>query len=363
MQRTKLVGFLFGAALALATFMPSPSLATILFAGGEDVDFTFIGSVSITTSAGQFRSGYARESVGAANSSTASDPPTNRFLTPVVANQTVLWIHGTNVAGLSSTTANNQMIGVYGSDGVRRLLVRQTGTNGQVKISKRDSGGTITDLVTCTVGAWPIGGGTQKLDWFVNYAVAGEVTLYVNGTQFCDYVGDVTTNSVTAVNQVDFAGQTSSAGINWSEVILSTTDTRSMNILTCYPVANGTNMAWTGSFANVNGTTANDATPLTSSASNQVGEFTCPALPAGSFSVPAVTQTARLLKGASGPQTFRFIIRPSSGSTDYDNGSDLSLTTNFANYSTVWSLNPACSCSWTTADVTTGVNQGAKSRP
>jgi hypothetical protein len=87
--------------------------------------------------------------------------------------------------------------------------------------------------------------------------------------------------------------------------------------------ANGVNQTWTGNQTNVNGTTANDATPLTTGSNNQTAEFTCPALPAGSFSVAAVKQSGRVLKGASGPQNFRFIARPSSGSTDFDSGSDI----------------------------------------
>lgn len=362
MQRTKFFGFLFGAVLALSAVMPAS--ATILYAGGEDVDFVVSGVVTVTTSGGVFRTGYAREALVADISS--GDPPTNIIQLPAAfANQSTIWVHfeSFNSTG-NNNTVNNQYIGIYGSDGVRRLLVRGTGTNGQVKITKSDTARTMTDLCTATSGAWPLVALTN-VDIFVNYAVAGQVTMYVNGVQTCNFTGDVTTNSITSVNRVDFAsaGATTTNKTNWSEVIVSDSDTRSLNLFTCAPQANGVNMMWIGSFANVNGTTANDATPLSTGSNNQTAEFTCPALPAGSFTVPAVVQVGRVLKGASGPANFRFIARPSSGSTDFDSGSDIPVTTNFANYRNIWATNPACSCAWTTPDVTTGVNFGVVSKP
>lgn len=356
----------FAALVTLAAVIPSRAPATILFAGGEDIDFTVNGTITYSTSAGGFRAGFARGSLQPANS--GAGPSVNWFKLPTnLANQTILWIHSVGLQGntLTGTTLNGEYISVFGSDGVQRLMIRGTGTASTVKVSKKDGSGTYTDLCTGTTGAWPFGSAPHKLDWFINYAVAGEVTLFVDGVQFCDFQGDVTTNGITAVNNVLFGsgGCGATCSMIYSEIVIATTDTRSMNLMTCYPVANGTNQQWTGSFANVNGFQANDSTPLTSGTSNQIAEFTCPSLPAGSFSVPAVTQSARLLKGASGPSTFRFIMRPSSGSTDYDSGSDIALTTNFTNYAFIWATNPACSCAWTTADVTTNVNQGAKSRP
>ena len=149
----------------------------------------------------------------------------------------------------------------------------------------------------------------------------------------------------------------------WSEIILSTTDTRSMNLMTCAPQANGVNMAWSGSFANVNPTTINDASVISTGSSGNIAEFTCPSLPSGSFTVPAVTQSARFVTGAGGPQSFYYIARPSSGSTDYNNGSTQTGTSVFGSYYHIWAQNPACSCGWGTGDLQTGVNFGIESQP
>jgi hypothetical protein len=350
--------------LALALLfaaLPAHATTTILFAGGEDTDLTLTGSVAVDTTSAHFRSGYAREDLNIATQ-TVADPPANRITTPAVANQTIMWVHAVSYNGGSLISSNAQMMGLFGSDGVRRLLVRATGTANQVKISTRNTAATITDLVTCTSGAWT-SLSTIKVDWFTNYAVSGETTLYINGVQVCDFVGDVTTNSVTAVNQADFASPSNVTPIGWSEIILATGDTRSMNLFTASPVANGSNMTWSGSCTNINPTTINDASVISTGSSGNIAECTAPSLPSGSFTVPAVTQTARFQAGASGPQSFYYIARPSSGSTDYNNGSAQTGTTSFANYQHVWSQNPACSCGWGTGDLGTGVNFGVESQP
>jgi hypothetical protein len=366
--------FLAGALVALALsfaapdvgLAPLPAEATILFAGGEDIDAAFTGVVNISTTAGQFRSGYARLALVPDNPGSVVDPPSNRFTIPAFANQSTVWIHAETFQfnGTATTTSNQQAVGIFGSDGVRRILIRGTGTNGQVKISTRNTAGTITDLVTCTSGSWPVAALT-KLDIFLHYAVSGEITLYAGGVQFCDFIGDVTTNSVTAVNQADFAATTTSASrqIDYSEIIVATTDTRSLNLFTCSPAANGTNMTWTGSFSNVNPNTINDAVQISTGSNAQIAEFTCPSLPAGSFTIPAVAQTIRLTIGSSGPQNFNFITRPATGSTDYDTGSTTAGTGAYANYQHVWSVSPATSSAWTPAEVTTGFNEGVESEP
>jgi hypothetical protein len=339
----------------------SSAFATILFAGGEDLDVSLIGGTTVSTGATTFRSGYARSSLGVSNAA-ITDPPGIRIVTTVFANQATIWVHAENFSNGGGTTSGFQPIGIYGSDGVRRLLLRGTGTANQVKISTRNTAGTITDLVTCTLSAYPTTSLT-KVDWFINYAVAGRATLYAAGVQICDYSGDITTNSVTAVNQVDFANFGSTVGTFWSEIIVATTDTRDMNLATCAPQANGTNQTWTGTASNVNPTTINDASAITTATSNAIAEFTCPSLPAGTFTVPAVVQSARVQIGSTGPQNYRFIARPGSGSTDYDSGADIVGSTSFANSGPlIWATNPAGGA-WSTGDLGAGTNFGLKSRP
>jgi hypothetical protein len=336
----------------------SPAHATILFAGGEDIDYAQNGVVTVDTGSAQHRTAFSRYALDPA--AVSGSPPVNHITSPTFTATTSFWVSMQTQTSGTSTSANNEGVTLYGSDGVRRLYLRGSGLN-IIKVSKRNAANTFTDLVTCNA-SYPTGP-LEKVDWFINYAVAGQVTLYRNGVQFCNFTGDVTTDGITTLNQIEFGSFNTVFLTSFSEMIVSTTDTRSMNLFTCAPAANGTNQTWTGNQTNVNANTANDATPLTTPSNNQTAEFTCPALPAGSFSVPAVITAGRALRGTTGPQNFRFVARPSSGSTDFDSGSDIPMTTNFANYRFKWDTNPACSCAWTTNDVTTGVNFGVLSKP
>ena len=134
--------------------------------------------------------------------------------------------------------------------------------------------------------------------------------------------------------------------------------------MTLAPTANGTNMAWTGAYTNVNPTTINDASFIYTGSNSQVAEFTTGALPSGTaWTVVALSQTARLLVGATGPSTASFILRPATGSTDYPLCAGTAPITSFANYSCITALNPASSAAWAPADLGTGFNMGLESTP
>lgn len=348
-------------ALALIFLSCIPAHATILWAGGEDVDGQLIGTVSTNTSSTFYRSGYARLALGATFNS-VTDPPANRFMTPVVANQSTLWVHAETYQGVGNLTSlGMNALSIYATDGLPHIMIRGTGTAGQIKLSKESASSTYTDLATCTSGVWPAAS-LHKLDLFLHYAVAGEVTLYIDGTQACDFIGDVTTDSLTAVNQVSFAGINISTETDyWSELILSDSDTRNMNLVTLSPAANGTTMAWSGTVSNVNGTNYNDTSALTTGTSNLIAEFTTGTLPAGSFTIPAVVQSARVEIGTSGPQHFCYVVRPGSGSSDFCS-SNIAPTTAFANYQNIWAQNPATSGGWTNGDLS-GIQYGIQSEP
>ncbi len=351
--------------LGLLTWEPAG--ATILFGGGEDLDVTTYGAVTIDTgNTNQRRTSYARSSFSITNVGTAGDPSFNRIVTPVFANQASIWIHAeTGETTDLITRSGDHALCVFGSDGVCRFVIRGTGSYSQVKLSKRTSAAVYTDLVTCSAG-WPLLLAT-KFDLFLNYAVSGSVTLYSNGVPLCTYTGDVTTDGVTAVNQVYFASPNnpSFAGpVYWSEIIIATTDTRDMNLFTCAPQANGTTQNWTGAASDVNEVTINDATSISTTSTGTVGNFTCPSLPAGSFTVPAVIQSARIQGIAGSITNFRFNSRPAGAGSDFDTTADIPVTGVFGNYpNSIITTNPNTSGAWTTSALGAGVNFGIKSRP
>src|SRR5689334_5126527 len=147
---------------------------TILFAGGEDVDFTITGSYSDVLTAGLYRSSFARcaLTLGAP----VADPPVNRAAAALASAQSQFWFHAQWAIGSLLTTSNAQMIR-FMDGSTCRLIVRGTGTNQTFKISTRTAAGVITDLVTSSAATYTASTAVA-LDIFINYAVAGQITLY-----------------------------------------------------------------------------------------------------------------------------------------------------------------------------------------
>lgn len=358
-------------ALLLAVAVQHAS-ATVLSAGGEDVDFTCPGTCTTDTTAGRFRSDWARSAYRFRDLSVV-DPPPSRGILPNFSPQSSIWVHGryfnlSNNAGDPATSANSQLLRVMGADGNPAIVIRATGTNGQVKISKRSAAGTFTDLVTCSSSTFPTGG-LDQFDMSLDYAVAGSVTLYVGTSSFCTYSGDVTTDGRTQVQAVELSaarvGLGGTSGGAWSEVIVSTLDTRSKTVLRGTATGNGNSIEFSGT----NVCTAifpsnpyDDAAVATSATAEEVQECTVfSTIPAGTFTVDAVVQSARASRGSSGPQNVQFVVR--TGGADYPSASS-ALSINPGVASVIWQFNPATGSFWSTGDITdAGFNAGVKSKP
>lgn len=360
------------ALLALAAFTSviasAPASATLLYSGGEDVDFVCSGACFVGTAS--YRTGWARQAYGMVGVS--SDPPTNRFATPAFTASATLWVHGqfcvlsgnnSSACGNASTSSGYHMLRIYDSAGNPTLVVQGTGTSGQVRISSRTSGGAFTTLVTCSSAMTT---SLSQLDLYVSYGTSGQVTLYSNGVQVCDYSGDVTNgDGATTLNMAEFASPTNTWGM-WSEIIIATTDTRAMSRLTANTVANGNTTGFSGTnicSAIWNAASYNDANYGYSGSTNVIHECTVNnSIPAGAYNVIGLVMSTRALVGASGPLHFNFVTR--TGGTDYTS-SDYAPTTSFSNISNyIQTVNPATSNPWAISDFqAAGFNIGLETKP
>jgi hypothetical protein len=348
---------------------------TLYFVGGEDSSFTFTGTVAVLTNSNVFRSAFSREAVGSAASSpvTTAWPMGFSMATPQWGPVSSFWCHGQYAQNSPSfgnfsnaTTASAILMALADSGGVGRILIRGTGTAGQVKISTRNAAGTIVDLVTSAAGAIPAPGNgvPVTLDLFVNYAVSGQVTLYANGANIADTGPgvNVTTDSATALGQLflGFMLNTTFSG-GWSECIVQSTTTQGMSLWTLVPAAAGNTQSWTpNTVADINKTTINDSTFISTTGTAALSEWTTnTTVPPGVWSVAAVVEEGRLSVGTTGPQHFEWLIRTADGS-DHTTGT-IAPTNSFSNFTQQWLTNPHTGSAWATGDITTGFNIGVES--
>jgi hypothetical protein len=346
--------------------------ATLLYAGGEDIDFVCSASSTcrVTTDSRAFRSVWAREAYEVPNSG-GSDPATNRFATPPFSPNSTLWIHSQfciDDNGCNSenrTNSSTQMLRVLDSSGNPTIIINGTGTAGQLVITSRTAAGAFTTLATCSNA---FGISLTQLDFYINYGASGEVTLYSNSVKICDFVGNVTNgDGATTLDQVEFANPNGNAGWGvWSEVIIATTDTRAMARFTAQTVANGNATGFSGT--NIcssiwNATSYNDNNYGYSGSNSVLHECTInSSFAPGVYNVVALVMTARALVGASGPLHFDFLTRV--GGTDYASSDFAPLPTfsNIGNY--IQTTNPATGNPWGVTDFTAaGFNVGEETKP
>lgn len=342
-------------------------MTTLYFAGGEDTSFILSSIFSYNPSANYYRTGYARASICPIGSTGLVNPVASYAATPQLGALTSFWIHArANHINNFTPPLNHVIMAVYDSGGLARILVLGTGTAGQIKLCTCNTAGTITTLVTSAAGAivTNLANAPPAWDLFVNYAVSGQVTLYVNGVNIADTGAgvNVTTNSITSVSQAVFAGcDNGSGGGNgtaWSEVIIQDTSTLGLALVTLPPLAAGNTQSWTpNTVGDVNAVQINDVNFVAATAANALSEWTvATTLPTGTWTIEAVVQEARVSIGATGPQHFEWLVRTTDGS-DHVTGS-VAATTGFVNYSNIWTTNPHTAAAWLAGDL---INAGIES--
>lgn len=354
----------------------------ILFAGGEDMDFAIytglvaVGTagVSINTTAGYFRSGYARYAL--TNLSNTNPVLTNTFFFAtqpwVGTTATTFWSSAQYSMFITSGTLSNTNAGIamwwLSSDNVIRLRIRNPSSTGvgalppvACNVEKVNAAGTVTLLGTTS--AMFSQGSLAKIDVYINYAVAGQISIYQNGSRVFNYTGDVTTDGVTALAQLRLGSVAQIALGNaysaWSEVIVSTRDTRAMSLITQAPSAAGTTTSWTGTAAQVNANTASDANPNYTGTAAAVQQYTATAVPSGAYGILTAITTLRAAGGSTGPQNIQANVR--TGGVDYF-GSTSALDLSWQRITYAWDTNPGTAAAWTIADLNAaGFNMGFKS--
>ncbi len=319
-------------------------MVTIYFGGGEDSELFQVGGALVATTANTFRSTYARCSLEAV---TSSSPKADYWQNNLgfAGSPTSFWFSARLAAPTSAAAASAQLLNfVDGSNYPRlRLLFTTTTFPSTLTVQKVNTAGTGTTLAN-TLIAWGFNpSGTNipdKLDiQFVN-AVSGSVDIYYNLQHVFSYTGDTTTETTTIAGvQLSMSG--GGVGCYWSEIVVGDTDTRSYNLQTLAPVANGnTHNFDTGSPAasNVNEITLSDATLDGSTTNGQIDQYTIPAIAAGTYSIVSIGVSARMQKGATGPSKMDLGVR--SSGTDYWS-SDQTLTVAWATYQNWWATDPA----------------------
>jgi hypothetical protein len=223
-----------------------------------------------------------------------------------------------------------------------------TSTIGKLGLYKRDAG--TNTLIASEAGLSLSTGALHRVDMHVvSYGASATVNVFLDGVLLITFTGAVNASGVTDLDQVwdMFEGSYSP----WiSEVLVADEDTRPyQGIVTHALTGAGTTDSWTGVYSTINQTAISDATPNYSNTSNQDQGFNITDMPAGVFSIAAFRAVMRAAKSAS-PTPAQIAMGFNSGGS-VAVGSDQAITTSYATYAQIFTVNPVTGVAFTLAEM------------
>jgi len=233
------------------------------------------------------------------------------------------------------------------------------------------AGGSVVQLTSTKVRVWDAGAwvelGDSNLGDYddiqmvltmevVLHATAGEVRVYKDGTQLCEFTGVDTMgdNGGSGVDTIRLYKPDNASGSNvyWTEILCGDEDLRDMRVFQKQINANGANTDWTGDYTDIDKLgSVDDLSFIESASAGDVETAGFPNLPSGASGgeVVAVQVSGRARKGASGPSQLQAAVR--TGGANYFSAS-MALDTVFNAFTPViWPTNPDTASHWTPSEI------------
>ena len=214
----------------------------IYWCGGEDFDFPSGTRLSTSTDSSKFDATYSR--------CTLSGGRAYSKVFPKISNG---WLHC--FCGASGgTSATSSYCGITTDDGITGYHIYVT-QYGRMAIYRWNG-----SWASLAINSVNYNATTTTYDLYFDYE-GGILRLYKSrgANPYLSYTGDLSISGVDGFNRVCVY----SSNVNYSsfsQVIVSDTDTRQMNLLTMAPTASGTVNDFTGQFSDINSVAWNDGT-------------------------------------------------------------------------------------------------------
>lgn len=315
---------------------------TLLWCGGEDIDFPNGQTPPNVSTGGGFRSGYGRCGVGGTGSGNTNFTRSVSFAGGGV---TSAWLHFRTLDQQRSNPSIYCGLGLNSAGNVGLAVGVSNASNSRVALFKYD-GTTVTQLAAETGNSltW-----NDQIDMQItSYGSSSTVNVYVNGALVITYSGSTAISGVSNLDCVIIGGLNN---MHFSEFIVTdTADTRAMSLVTLAPNAAGDSAgSWTNTYTSINPTSINDANAIYNNATGSDFQANLIDLPSGSFSVVGCKAIARaeVTAGAT-PTGFKLGVK-SGGTVNVDAGHTPGAA--FAPFERLMTTNPVTSANWTTSDL------------
>ena len=329
----------------------------ILWAGGEDIDWVTLGSLSVDTTSGHFRSGWARCDIQMTNGNGTAQARSFPFNGGAV---TSAWlsIHAYFVGGNATALESNLLAG-FGSSGSNSFLALTVAAANPSQIALSSYNGTTQTQLAVESGTSIAALGTSgggKLDIQVsNLGASSTVNVYLNNNLIISYSGSTVITGLTNFDTVILGayGGGSSTSWSWSEFIVADSDTRALlGLNTLALTGAGTTTTWTNNtYTNINGVNHSDANPTYANTTAKDQEYTVGTVQPTVYSVIAVAQNARLATPPGSTPTQVKLGYGSSGTGYFGTGAAKTPGVGFSWFQQIDGTNPITAAPWVSADL------------
>lgn len=272
---------------------------SILWMGGEDVDFPNAAAVSVNTTSSTYRTGYSRCSISSGSDSNYCK--STLFRGGAV---TSAWMTFYVDYSISSTHVEQVLAGFGSSTGggsqINGLAVTCSAVDGAAALARVSTAGAVITISDFIAGPniFPVGGGISRVDLqVINYGSSGTFNLYVNNVLELSYTGNLSISGITGFDSIIMSGggQFAVNAQPMSEFLVSTDDSRAyLGVVTDFPTGNGTTQQWSNpAYTNFNPIVINDANSTFSNTNGQDEQVTIQDIPSGNFRIVGTKVAAR----------------------------------------------------------------------
>ena len=316
----------------------------ILWAGLTDIECAETnGATSYNPGTWGYRSDYVRSCVRLLGVGAY-------MKTPVVADQSDVWF---SVRVIPYWGPNHPFLSFL-RDGatVFQILYPPAGQDTLVRWAISRLGSTLASSTS------PLGGGVNpypaKMDVHYLKSASGYVRVYQRGelNPCVEFSGDTTSwGDIDQVVMHCDVAETTNPGIQgsfWSEMIMSTLDTRRMCVQALYPTGAGASSAWNGLYSAIDEQPTDTTDYISSDTAGQEVSFALPNLHAGLFDIQQVRFSVVAAKGVIGPTQLQLGLRI--GGVNYFSAAQ-ALDPAWSVRHQIWDVQPNDSQPWDSANI------------
>lgn len=316
---------------------------------GEDLDFPVAGASTVSTTAGGFRSGWARACF---SMNSVSGPPAKSAAFTAGA-LTSAWISGQVLYSVNPPSTTSLCGLTFGLSGTQKCLGVGIAAASTTKFCIYKYDGTTRTELAAESGTSLATNTLQRLDMQVtNYGVSATVNVFLNGVSLITFTGDVTVSGMTNFDSVFIWGPGGNT-FRVSEMFVADSDTRAIQGLQTLALTGaGTTNNWSNNtFTNINGTSFSDANPANVNTTAKDQQYTVTTPTPVTYSVIAVTQSARLARPSGATPTQVKLGYGNGAGGSFGTGAAKTPNTFFSNFTQIDATNPVTGVAFTSSDL------------